>query len=161
MYFITICTQDKECLFGNIANGEMQLNEGGQIANKYWLEIPIHFQKVILHEFIVMPNHVHGNIELQGFEENIQKYHVGAEYLQPIQEQRSASFGKVISGSIGSIVRGFKSGVTKWYRSNTDIYKVWQRNYHEHIIRDSKSYTHIAEYIINNPLRWNEDRFYI
>jgi putative transposase len=64
LYFITICVQDRKCLFGKIANDEMILNNAGTIANECWLEIPKHFPNAVLHEHIVMPNHVHGIIEL-------------------------------------------------------------------------------------------------
>lgn len=75
MYFITGCTEHKECFFGKIVDGEMQLSDGGVIANTYWKEIPNHFQRVVLHEFIVMPNHIHAIIELQ---EAAKISHVGA-----------------------------------------------------------------------------------
>lgn len=64
------------------------------------------------------------------------------------------------SKTIGSVVRGFKIGVTKWFRNNTDVETVWQRNYYEHIIRDEKSYQNISDYINNNPLKWQGDKFY-
>jgi len=63
LYFITICCQDNVCLFGTIKNGAMILNSGGQMAKKCWTEIPNHFPNVILHEYVIMPNHVHGIIE--------------------------------------------------------------------------------------------------
>ena len=69
-------------------------------------------------------------------------------------------FQHIIPRSIGSIVRGYKIGVTKFFRNNTDIYHVWQRNYHEHIIRSEQSYWRISEYIINNPDEWENDKFY-
>lgn len=75
LYFITICVNNRECLFGKISNGQMELNEAGNIAYKYWKEIPKHFPHVILHEYVVMPNHVHGIIELFG--------NVGVENFQP------------------------------------------------------------------------------
>ena len=62
LYFITICCQNRECLFGNIINGEMILNDAGNIANECWLAIPNHFPNVVLHEFVIMPNHIHGII---------------------------------------------------------------------------------------------------
>jgi putative transposase len=58
------------------------------------------------------------------------------------------------------MVRGFKIGVTKWFRKNTNIYTVWQRNYYEHIIRDEKSYYQISEYVQTNPLQWQHDKYY-
>ena len=122
----------------------MILNDAGKIADECWLQIPLHFPNAVLHDHVVMPNHVHGIIELA--------VSVG----MPLRNQ----FQKMIPRSIGSIVKGFKIGVTKWFRSNTEIYTVWQRNYHEHIIRNEESYLRISNYIINNPANWKEDKFF-
>jgi len=64
------------------------------------------------------------------------------------------------SKTVGSVVRGFKIGVTKWMRQNTNVYKIWQRNYYEIIIRNEKADQNISNYIINNPQKWDEDKFY-
>ena len=61
-YFVTICTREKECLFGDIKNGKMNLNKMGQMAEKFWKKIPDFFENVILDEFVIMPNHIHGII---------------------------------------------------------------------------------------------------
>lgn len=152
LYFVTLCCQDRVCLFGEIRNGQQFLYDAGKIANRYWLEIPAHFPNAVLHEYIVMPNHVHGIIELvnEGVENQNR-----VENFQPQNE-----FQKIIPHSIGSIVRGFKIGVTKWFRQNTDVHTVWQRNYWEHIIRDNQAYQRISDYIINNPAKWADDKFY-
>lgn len=112
LYFITICTADRKCLFGKIVpvgadniqpqRQEMILDDAGKIVNCCWLLIPEHFPDVFLHEHIVMPNHIHGIIELT-------KSPVGVENFQP----RRNEYQKIIPHSIGSIVRGFKIGVTK------------------------------------------------
>ena len=171
LYFITICCQDRECRFGKIENDKMILNNWGKIADECWLEIPKHFPNVILHEYIVMPNHVHGIIELVN-DDNV----VGVENFHPLQhhnESQRNEFQKMIPRSIGSIVKGFKIGVTKWFRINEDVSlgdgnfqpqqsqrKLWQRNYYEHIIRNEQSYQTISDYIINNPVKWKGDKFY-
>ena len=111
LYFITICTQDRECLFGDIVDRKMILNNSGKIADECWLEIPKHFPNTVLHEHIVMPNHVHGIIELI----KIVSPNVGVQNFQPQRNE----FQKIIPHSIGSIVRGFKTGVTKWFRNNS------------------------------------------
>ncbi len=190
LYFITICCENREHRFGKIENNEMILNDAGKIAEECWLEIPNHFPNAILHEHIIMPNHIHGIIQLktdniggvqnagvQNFEplqQNIPPIPVGVENFQPLPrngewienigiqhfEPQRNKFQKIIPRSIGSIVRGYKIGVTKWYRNNGDIEKIWQRNFHEHIIRDEKSYRHISNYIINNPAKWRDDKFY-
>ena len=127
----------------------MILNPAGRMAEKCWLDIPKHFPHAVLHDYIIMPNHVHGIIELTD---------VGAKNFSP--QPRQSQFHSP-SKTIGSIVRGFKIGVTKWMRQNTDTFSVWQRNYYEHIIRNAESYGNIAEYIITNPARWQDDNLYI
>ena len=161
LYFITICCENRECRFGKIENDKMILNEAGKIADDCWLEIPGHFPNAILHEHIVMPNHVHGIVELTD------ATNVGAENFLPLQSKHN-EFQKIIPRSIGSIVKGFKIGVTKWFRKNDNVgvenfqpLQIWQRNYHEHIIRNEQSYQTISNYIINNPAKWNDDKFYI
>lgn len=171
LYFITICCQDRAHLFGEIENGEMILNEYGKIANQCWLEIPNHFPNAILHEHIIMPNHIHGIVELVGANQyspetmtnnvsndgmknvsndgvNNVLYGIGANNDSPLRSP---------SKTIGSMVRGFKIGVTKWMRQNTDVYDVWQRNYYENIIRNENAYQRISQYIINNPQNWDND----
>jgi REP element-mobilizing transposase RayT len=163
LYFITICCQDRACLFGDVVNGKIGLNVAGKIANECWLEIPEHFPNVILHEYIVMPNHIHGIIELteivgaKNFSlHQHSPHHTGANDFSPLLIPFVSP-----SRTIGSIVRGFKIGVTKWMRQNTDFETVWQRNYHEHIIRNEQSYQTISDYIINNPAKWADDKFYL
>ncbi|MFM9945613.1 MAG: transposase [Bacteroidia bacterium] len=172
LYFITICCHNRECLFGEIyenfdlinSKQQMVLNDAGKIANECWLQIPEHFPNVILHEHIIMPNHIHGIIELNGsLDAGIQN--VGVQNFEPLPPppplpQQQNAFQKIIPRSIGSIIRGYKIGVTKWFRKNTDLQTVWQRNYYENIIRNEQSYQTIAEYIITNPEKWKEDKFF-
>jgi REP element-mobilizing transposase RayT len=166
-YFITICCQDRAQLFGEIMNGEMILNECGEIAENCWLEIPNHFPNVELHKYVIMPNHVHGIIEIK-FKSNVPSVipsvasvaSVGANNHSPLRTLQR-SLPRSPSKTIGSIVRGFKIGVTKWMRQYTNVYDVWQRNYYDNIIRNEQSYQRIANYIQNNPKNWKEDKFYI
>lgn len=150
LYFITLCTHDRVPLFGEIVDRTMVLNTAGRIVEKCWCAIPDHFPRVTLDEFVIMPNHVHGIIT------------VGANNHLPLQSNeiyRQLQHGTF--RTIGSIVRGFKIGVTRWFRANTDIHAVWQRNYYEHIIRDEAAYLKIAEYIQTNPQRWEEDTYHV
>ena len=165
LYFITICCQDRICRFGAIVTDEnslakMILNDAGIIANECWLEIPKHFPNVILHEHIVMPNHVHGIIELSGDVrvQNIEPVPSNIKEVQNIEPQHK--FQKIIPGSIGSIIRGYKIGVTLGVKNIYPDEKLWQRNFYEHIIRNEKAYQTISNYIVNNPAKWNEDKFY-
>jgi REP element-mobilizing transposase RayT len=115
-----------------------------------------------------MPNHIHGIIELSvvttvGAENfppnknNGAKINNGANNYSPLPNQPFKSPSK----TIGSVLRGFKIGVTKWVRQNTDIESVWQRNYYEHIIRNEHSYHTITQYVKNNPAKWTTDKFNI
>jgi len=96
-----------------------------------------------------MPNHVHGILCIV---EN-----VGAKNFSPLQDNRPCGTAK----TVGSIIRGFKTGVTKWIRNNMDINNVWQRNYYEHIIRSKNDLNRIREYIVNNPAKWTGDQYYM
>ena len=179
LYFITICCQNRACLFGEIENGKMMLNDAGAIANDCWLNIPNHFPNAILHEYVIMPNHVHGIIELVGANNHspvselhspVSKLHSPKTELHPTKNKKNnnsvigdnraknVSPPRSPSKTVGSVVRGFKIGVTKWMRQNTDTFYIWQRNYWEHIIRDDISYENISQYIINNPTKWNNDK---
>ncbi len=157
-YFVTICTKDRACLFGTIVENKMQLNEAGRFVDDCWKQIPTHFPRVILDEHTIMPNHVHGIIMIEG--------NVGVQNLEPLQkslrepthEPPENKFQHIIPNSMGSIVRGFKIGVTKWFRQNTRVHVVWQRNFYEHIIRNDVSLNRIREYIMYNPIRWAADR---
>ena len=181
IYFVTICTKNREHIFCSIENGETKLSEEGIIADKCWMEIPTHFPDVVLHEYVIMPNHIHGIIEIKksmdvldwdacddvDVHNNVDvRDIVGAKNFSPQphppspQPHPSSLTNESIrptgtSRTIGSIVRGFKIGVTKGIG-----YSPWQRNYYEHIIRDYMGYVKIAEYIVQNPLKWENDCFY-
>ena len=157
MYFVTLCVQDRDYLFGEIANGEMMLNEMGTIAHNEWMHTPEIRKNVELDAFIVMPNHIHGIII-------INCRGVCNTPLRPDTDMGVCNTPqrKSPSQTIGSIVRGYKSSVTKKINElhNTNGSVVWQRNYWEHIIRDDRSFNTIAEYIINNPKNWDNDKLH-
>jgi len=147
-YFITICTHNRECLLGEIENGQMMLNEYGRIVMREWSKTDKIRTDVQLDNFVVMPNHIHGIIVIcRGV-------------LQYAPTEYTPSSFKPPSQTIGAIVRGFKSAVAKQINRlrNTLGAPVWQRNYYEHIIRNEKELNHLREYIINNPLQWELDR---
>lgn len=154
LYFITMNCYERARLFGKIMNGTMVLNDAGKIADACWLEIPQHFPHVILHEYVIMPDHVHGIIEILGA--NLNQL-IGVKNFSPATDK--STMPRSPSKTIGSVVRGYKIGVTKWMRQNTNVYDVWQRNYYEHIIRNEKSYQTISNYIKNNPAKWLNDKF--
>jgi REP element-mobilizing transposase RayT len=168
LYFITICSQDRRCLFGEIADGAMILNDAGQMIHDHWSTLPNRFNSIELHEFIVMPNHFHGIVKLVS-EQTVGAPLVGAlvERHQIGQPQGIAPTVHEINPTIGDVIGAFKSLTTNeniagvkqksWPPFNK---KLWQRNYYEHIIRSEQSYLEIAEYIQNNPLKWLEDKYY-
>ena len=131
----------------------MRLNQGGGIADECWRNIPAHYPNVVLDRYKTMPNHVHGIIFISPDD-------VGVQNFEPLQGggQRENRFRHIIPKSLGSIVRGFKIGVTKWYRQNTDVDKVWQRGYFDRVIRDEDELNRIREYILQNASKWAEDK---
>jgi len=150
-YFITICTKDRQHYFGDVINGQMHLTEIGKIAKTYWQEIPIHFPFVILDAFIIMPNHVHGIIIINKTVETL--------HATSLPDNESMSGISPKPGSISTIIRSFKSAVKKYGNIN-DIDFAWQTRFHDHIIRDEKSFNKIANYIRNNPAKWTDDMYY-
>jgi putative transposase len=150
-YFVTICTHDRLALFGEIQDVSVVLNDGGKIADACWRAITDHFPNVVLDEYVIMPNHVHGILIIEN--------HVGVQNFEPLQIKTNR-YQHVIPRSIGSIIRCFKIGVTKWFRQNTDVYRVWQRNFYEHIIRNDEACNRIRQYIMDNPLKWKEDEYF-
>lgn len=157
-YFITICTKDKICYFGDISKGEIKLSEIGEIAYENWENTPAHYPNVNLDEFIVMPNHIHGLLWLMNDETS-----VGAQNLEPVQKVKNKKHGfqKIIPKSVGSIIRAYKASVTQWCNNNSFAQFKWQRNYHERIIRNERELKAVREYIINNPSKWSEDEYYM
>jgi len=143
-YFVTICTKNHECIFGAIINDQMDLNERGRIVDQCWKGIPEHFPNVELDEYVVMPNHLHGIIVLHES--------VGTRHAVSLPER----FGKPVSGSVSTIVRSFKSAVTKRINEMHLIGNapLWQSRYYDRIIRSEKELQNIRDYIANNVLTW-------
>jgi len=194
-YFVTVCVQHRLCLFGKVRDGEMIVNEAGNMVNRIWKEIPLHYEGIDIDEYIVMPNHVHGIII-------IENDHVGAspcgrpmgdvdEEKSDFSHERSVMAppcGRPLEGmrdvnpntetgqaqgpaptghrlTLGDIVGRFgtltmtryiKGVKTKQWRPFPG--KLWQRNFHDRIIRNEKELNAIREYIINNPLKWDLDQ---
>jgi putative transposase len=152
-YFITICTYERRMIFGDIVDGQMILNGTGKIVEKYWREIINPYHQVNLHDFVIMPNHLHGIIQF-----------VGAQFIAPNLDLASDLNQGAINRAptIGEIVRSFKARCTWAINKNMDMrgVPVWQRNYHEHIIRSQEAYSAITEYVRTNPQRWQEDTYH-
>ncbi len=149
-YFITICSWQRECLFGEVINDKMQLSPYGKTVLFNWSILPKRYQNVALDNFIVMPNHVHGIIVLKDSPE--------INYT----ESDKLALRKSKIHPLSEIVRGLKTFSAR--RINQMRYltgvSVWQRGYYEHIIRNEESLGAIRQYIINNPLLWGKDELY-
>ncbi len=196
-YFITICTQNRECYFGDVVNGEMILNDIGKIVKTEWLKT---FEmrpdmNLLMGEFVIMPNHFHAIIgigeneyntqwdteydtqrDAQSLQRDAQSLQRDAQSAQRRGAMHCASTIKTTenietnnipksknqfgpqSKNLASVMRGFKIGVTKNARQIIPDF-AWQSRFHDHIIRDEKSFHHISEYIKNNPLNWSKDEF--
>jgi len=150
VYFVTICVNGKDEVFGQIKNNQMYLNDCGNAVKKCWMQIPDHFPHTKLDEYIIMPNHVHGIVVIENnFQAN---NNVRNKFFCSLQWQTK------LSRSLSSIIRGFKIGVTKWARQNgLDNFK-WQKSFYDHIVRNEKSLHEIHDYIRTNPLKWELDK---
>jgi REP element-mobilizing transposase RayT len=178
-YFVTICTHQRNCLLGEIVDGEMKLNTNGEIARGCWLSIPRHFQNVELDEFVIMPNHLHGIIILvksealakQDFSQSFSE--VEGEALANLNDQQQQKFSSQcfaptgetikINGakpqSLAAIIQNYKSVSTRQVNriNKAKGNVIWQRNYYEHIIRNEEALNNIRQYVVNNPINWAED----
>jgi putative transposase len=157
-YFVTICVYKKRCLLGDIINGKAELSEMGIIADKCWKEIPDHFQNVSLDYFVLMPNHIHGIINIVGAKHS---------HFKPINNVSDLSANALplrlhgtSPNSLGAIIQNFKSIATR--KINKTLGQqgtpLWQTNYYEHVARNDDNLNEIRGYIINNPLKWDLDK---
>lgn len=135
-YFVTVCSHGRTCLFGEVSEGHMELGAAGRMVQEVWDALPEHYPAVGVDAFVIMPNHVHGVILLDG----------------------------VSTLSLGDVIHRFKTLTTKRYSDGVSKAgwpafsgRLWQRNYYEHIIRDEASLSRIRKYIAENPSRWAED----
>ncbi len=165
-YFITICTQNMECLFGNIINNEMNLNMFGGIVKQYWSNIQEYFVNVESDEYVIMPNHVHGIIVIRN-----EKPFVG-------NDHRVVPFNNQV-GHDGPTLRKHDRQnqllfrIVQWFKTiTTNVYikgvknnqfsrfnkRIWQKSFYEHIIRNELDLFRIGQYMRDNPLNWDSDR---
>jgi REP element-mobilizing transposase RayT len=167
-YFITICSHQREHVFGEVVNGEMKLSKFGLVAKQQWEKLPKRFPNIELGAFALMPNHGHGVIQIieherRGIAEDGRRGTADKLNDHIDESSRRAPterFQKPVAGSIPTIVRSYKSAVA--YRINlvrgTNDVPVWQRNYYEHIVRNERELELITKYIDYNPFNWQLDR---
>jgi REP element-mobilizing transposase RayT len=147
-YFITVCTKNRQCLLGEIENGEMRLNDAGRIVVAEWMKTAEIRSGIELDACVVMPNHFHGIFVVSDGR--------GTARRAPTVER----FGQPVPGSIPTVIRAFKSAVTKRINEMRQIpgEPLWQRNYYEHVIRNDDELNRIRQYIIDNPAKWDMDK---
>ena len=143
-YFVTICTQGKNCLFGEVVKSEMLLNRYGRIVMESWKWLSEQYQQLDLDEWVIMPNHIHGIIVITDGSRG---------------GSRTAPTGTTKQKPLGSFIGAFKTVSTKQINKlrKSPGKPVWQRNYFERVVRNENELTKIHEYIVNNPLQWDLD----
>ncbi len=156
-YFITICLQNFRCLLGDVVDGAMLLNPAGEMVNTEWVNLELRLDNLILDEFVVMPNHIHGIIMIDGR---------GESCIRPDDstgDHKDRPYGTA-TNSIGRMIQAYKSITTNKYvlgvkKNNWRPFpgRLWQRNYYDQIIRNEEDLNDIREYIVNNPLNWEKD----
>jgi REP element-mobilizing transposase RayT len=165
-YFVTLCTHQRACLFGDVIDGLMALNDLGTRVAASWQAILDHAPGIALDAWVVMPNHLHGILVIASSIDGRQS--VGAQFIAPGSPTTNAQASQAAppavnrttaSPTLGSIVRAFKARVTVAvnHDQGTSGMPIWQRNYYEHIIRDTTDLDRIRRYIDGNPARWSDD----
>ena len=183
LYFITICTQRRKCLLGNIDHAEIILNDAGRMAQKWYFELEHKFDEIRCMDYMIMPNHIHFIIQNVGAGQK-HRFVPACENIRPNQnvgadlcvcpeskmpgEHAGSEEGEHAGSPLQRIVQWFKTMSTNEYIRNVKTNnwspfdgKLWQRNYYEHIVRSEESLNRIREYIANNPLNWPSDENYV
>ena len=176
VYFVTICTHERECVLGDVVDGVMILNDWGIIADRFWDEVSAHFRGVAIDAHVIMPNHVHADIVI--VQNPIRRGEVSSPALATtraaiqgggtppaLATTRAAIQGggtPPLQPALGQIVAYYKYQTTKAINLMRDMpgAKFWQRNYWEHVIRNDAEMSRILEYIETNPARWSNDQLY-
>ncbi|MBI4973077.1 hypothetical protein HZC27_00490 [Candidatus Roizmanbacteria bacterium] len=158
LYFVTICTQNRENLFGDIVDGKMKLNDAGEMIKIWWDKIPGKYTNVKLDIYQIMPNHIH-TIIVVGAHPCVRP--LSNPYVRSLHE--GSTHGS--TPTLGNVIQWFKTMTTNKYIRGIKINnwppfnkRLFQRNYYEHIIRNEEEYLKIKEYIRQNPSLWSRDR---
>lgn len=150
-YFVTVCVAGRKRILGRIRNGTAILSEAGHLVVTAWERLPLHYPHVRLDAFVVMPNHVHGIVVLDGV--------VGTGRAAI---PTSGGVPDPRRHALPEIVRAFKAFSARAInlRRGTPGTPVWQRNYYERILRDERALAAVRRYIRENPAKWGDDRFH-
>ena len=174
-YYVTICTKNRNHYFGNIVNHEMQLSEAGAIAENIWLDIPNHFSFVILDQYVIMPNHIHGILIFNKNDDDCRgdgRDAINRVFTVVVADCRDAInrvstpktggitgvHNPMLHANLGRVMRWFKGRVSFECRSFVDF--AWQERFYDRIIRDSNGLDNVRNYIFTNPQKWNDDEYY-
>lgn len=151
LYFVTICANYKRCIFGEVSAGHVKLSAVGRIAHETWMTIPLHFCNVNLHAFAVMPNHIHGIVEIT--ESRLAQHPASLRHTSRVTDQG------VRPASLSAIVRSYKAEVTRRARLELNWKEeTWQHNYFDRVIRDGREFAAATSYIAENPLHWEREK---
>jgi REP element-mobilizing transposase RayT len=159
-YFVTVCTQDHIPFFGDVVDGDVALSPIGEIVAEEWVRTPEVRPNVVLDEWIVMPNHLHGIIVITDSPDTVGMPRPMVETPRRGVSTAMTTGGQLMAGSLGAIMGQIKSVCTKRIRAAGYPDFAWQSRFHDHIIRDEESLQRIRRYIVNNPGTWTEDRYY-
>jgi putative transposase len=154
-YFVTICTYQRACLFGDVVDEEMLLSTPGCIMEEEIRQTPIVRPYVLVDSFIIMPNHIHAIFVITDAQVGTQR-----RCVPTTTAIHSKTFAKIPSGSLSAVIRSFKAIVTKRINllRGTPSEPVWQGRYYEQIIRNQRMFDAIRQYIEANPAQWSLDR---
>jgi putative transposase len=147
-YYITICIKNMKCWFGEIKNGKVILNKIGKLVKDEWMRTKELRENVDLDYFIVMPNHLHGIIIING-----------SEIKRNVEPHRDAAL-QIVRNNLSDIIRGFKGSCTRQIHININRSFAWQAKFYDHIIRNELDLFRIRNYIQNNPLKWEMNEYY-
>jgi putative transposase len=151
-YFVTICSRNKVCIFGQVVRAEVQLSRPGQIANQDLRSLYQHYQDIQVESHVVMPNHVHAIIMIDG------DHYFSPAPKNAFEPKPAGAFVSPQAGSLSAIIRSYKAGVTGKAHEIGFRHPIWQTRFHDHLLRGDSVISAVREYIRNNPAKWGEDK---
>lgn len=169
-YFITVCTKNMVCYFGNVVDSKMRLNELGQAIADNLRDVSKHYSYCEIPIYVVMPNHIHAIVIIDGEKTPYNRCdncsrdvarRVSTPPTTPPPPTPTTKMTEIANyqGWLSVVIGGIKSAVTKFANQNNMSF-VWQSRFHDHIIRNQDECNRITQYIENNPIKWELDKFF-